>query len=261
MTVKSFLLLRELNSLVSSSYNKLQAFSKNTKDSLHLYVENNTLPCILKSLLSHHSKNEIKNSIRAYQKIKKLRSRKLSHEFILSFHKLIYKKKEAGQYKIKNNIVKNKNGFHLTTAPAGTITEVAMSDLIKWYNNKYVKLDPIIKIILFYSRFLFIHPFTDGNGRTARLIFLYCLTHHTNKEYKAVAPFLLVDYYSQRFRLNYEESSYKNNLSFNLEQEYDADDFIHFMLKCLINSVKDFEEFLTISRLRKKTVLKNKLIQ
>lgn len=43
-------------------------------------------------------------------------------------------------------------------------------DLINWANNE-VDLHPVIKAALFHHRFLWLHPFFDGNGRTVRLIY------------------------------------------------------------------------------------------
>ena len=44
-----------------------------------------------------------------------------------------------------------------------------LEELINWANN--VELDPIIIATIFHHRLVWIHPFFDGNGRTARLIY------------------------------------------------------------------------------------------
>lgn len=46
-----------------------------------------------------------------------------------------------------------------------------MDDLIDWINTDASKLSPIVAVAIFHHRFVWIHPFLDGNGRTVRLIF------------------------------------------------------------------------------------------
>lgn len=45
-----------------------------------------------------------------------------------------------------------------------------MTDLIKFINSQSGKIDPLILAGLFHKQFVLVHPFIDGNGRTARLI-------------------------------------------------------------------------------------------
>jgi Fic family protein len=46
----------------------------------------------------------------------------------------------------------------------------AMNDFISWLQNNKEDLDPIILAAQVHYRFVTIHPFIDGNGRTARLL-------------------------------------------------------------------------------------------
>ncbi len=45
-----------------------------------------------------------------------------------------------------------------------------MNDLIKFISKNKGKVDPLILAGIFHKQFVIIHPFMDGNGRTARLI-------------------------------------------------------------------------------------------
>ncbi|MES2618039.1 MAG: Fic family protein [Bacteroidota bacterium] len=79
-----------------------------------------------------------------------------------------------GNYKQQANSVDEthlngtKRTIFQTTEP-GLATEIAMQNLINWYNTDHETL-PIIKIALFVYDFLSIHPFQDGNGRLSRLL-------------------------------------------------------------------------------------------
>lgn len=44
-------------------------------------------------------------------------------------------------------------------------------ELIAWVNNKELYVHPVIKAAVFHHRFVWIHPFFDGNGRTVRLVY------------------------------------------------------------------------------------------
>jgi Fic family protein len=46
-----------------------------------------------------------------------------------------------------------------------------MDELIAWVNEPQQSLDPLLQIVVFHHRFVWIHPFFDGNGRTVRLLF------------------------------------------------------------------------------------------
>ncbi len=44
-----------------------------------------------------------------------------------------------------------------------------MTELVEWTNVS--TLDIVIEACIFHHRFVWIHPFFDGNGRTVRLVF------------------------------------------------------------------------------------------
>ncbi|WP_269758373.1 Fic family protein [Thalassobacillus sp. C254] len=45
-----------------------------------------------------------------------------------------------------------------------------MTDLLKWYDKERSTLHPVELATLFHFKFVCMHPFSDGNGRTARLL-------------------------------------------------------------------------------------------
>lgn len=57
------------------------------------------------------------------------------------------------------------------TPPDALLIDEYMDDLIHWYNTDAKKLHPIVRASMFHHRFVWIHPFFDGNGRSARLLF------------------------------------------------------------------------------------------
>jgi Fic family protein len=50
-----------------------------------------------------------------------------------------------------------------------------MSDLLSWYHEQKGRLHPVELAALFHFKLVFIHPFSDGNGRTSRLLMNFIL--------------------------------------------------------------------------------------
>lgn len=111
--------------------------------------------------VNHHDAIELVESLAAGHYILKDRD-------ILDIHALVLQKIEkefAGRYRT--------SGVRITGAnfvpPNALKVDGFVSELIQW-NNKS-KLDALIRATIFHHRFVWIHPFFDGNGRTARLVF------------------------------------------------------------------------------------------
>lgn len=119
--------------------------------------------------------------------------RTLTENFIRELHTLILKEPyevdaitpegkptkkriEIGKYKTTPNHVLRKTGevLHFATPEE---TPAKMMDLIDWYRKK-TETNEIHAILLaseFHYKFIRIHPFDDGNGRTARILMNFIL--------------------------------------------------------------------------------------
>ena len=85
----------------------------------------------------------------------------------------------AGQYKTRPNSVITRYGDRFEYASPEE-TPALMTDLVDWYNKAESegKMSPVELAVLFHYRYIRIHPFEDGNGRIARLMFNYILSRH-----------------------------------------------------------------------------------
>ena len=93
----------------------------------------------------------------------------LSEEDILALHRLFYQQidaEKAGHYR---NVKVYISGSRYAVAAVSKIPG-EMQKLVKWYNDNEKKLHPIELAATLHQRFVFIHPFVDGNGRVARLL-------------------------------------------------------------------------------------------
>ncbi|EDP96640.1 Fic family protein [Kordia algicida OT-1] len=86
------------------------------------------------------------------------------------------KKVHVGKYKKTPNHVKTVTGeiFRFATPEE---TPAKMTDLLNWYNEKITEetVNPILLAAEFHYKFIRIHPFDDGNGRTARILMNFIL--------------------------------------------------------------------------------------
>lgn len=93
----------------------------------------------------------------------------LDEAFILKVHKFVLKNiddENAGMYrKIQVYISGDEK---MPTAPSEI--HLAMEDLLKWFNTHKDKIAPVLLAAEFHYRFVKIHPFIDGNGRTVRIL-------------------------------------------------------------------------------------------
>jgi Fic family protein len=86
---------------------------------------------------------------------------------IRGLHQLILKNiddQNAGRYRTIN--VRIVGAEHIP--PEALLVGQQMAELLLWYEK--TKVHPIEKAAQLHTRFVGIHPFTDGNGRTARLL-------------------------------------------------------------------------------------------
>lgn len=87
---------------------------------------------------------------------------------ILSVHELVLQKIEkefAGRFRTSGVRISGAN----FVPPNALKVDDLMTELIEWANQS--DLDITVRSTIFHHRFVWIHPFFDGNGRTVRLVF------------------------------------------------------------------------------------------
>ena len=99
----------------------------------------------------------------------------LSEEVILNLHSLIMRNiddENSGSYRRIQVYI---SGEEMKPPKASEVAEL-MKELMMWYYSSLDKgrlggaLHPVLLASEFHYRFVKIHPFVDGNGRTARLL-------------------------------------------------------------------------------------------
>ena len=116
----------------------------------------------------------------------------------------------AGQYKQTENRVVSTNhatGEQLTVlepTPPGVMTELAMQELVTWYNETIHDAPwPLLTATEFVFRFLAIHPFQDGNGRLGRALFLLALLQSNDQYLTMITPYIAIDRHIEQNKAQY----------------------------------------------------------
>ncbi len=111
--------------------------------------------------------------------IKELMTKKerINQSLVLSIHNLILRgvdTKSAGVYRDVQVMIKGSKHF----PPSPFKVRELMDDFFAWYNQNQHSLHPVLLAAEAHERLVTIHPFVDGNGRTARLLMNLILLQH-----------------------------------------------------------------------------------
>ncbi len=99
-----------------------------------------------------------------------------------------------GQYReVQNYIVNSMTGDVIYTPPPAHDVPAMMADLMVWIQNEQ-ESHPVLVAGIAQFQLVHIHPFLDGNGRTARLLSTLCL-YRTGYDFKRL--FAISEYYDR----------------------------------------------------------------
>lgn len=76
---------------------------------------------------------------------------------------------DAGSFRKGGEGIFDEKGNCIFVCPPPDKVNILMSQLFNWMKEKKDEIHPLILSSVFHYEFVFIHPFSDGNGRTARL--------------------------------------------------------------------------------------------
>lgn len=102
--------------------------------------------------------------------------RKIDEATVLSIHELILRgiAPDAGEYRTSGVRIA---GATFQPPPSREVRTMTL-DLLGWLEENTEELTPIELAALFHHRLVSIHPFAEGNGRTARLLMNAALMRH-----------------------------------------------------------------------------------
>lgn len=131
-----------------------------------------------------HPRNEseqmIFNNLKAIEYISEFQGSNIDFKSIIELHRIMTTNTEAEQYsgdyrKGDVFVTDHADGEIAHTPPNWQEVELLMNALCDFANNDTKFIHPIIKASIIHFMIGFIHPFKDGNGRTARALFYWYL--------------------------------------------------------------------------------------
>ena len=203
----------------------------------------------------NHSEKMILNNYSTIKEILSLKNEKLTPEIIKRLHSIISKgtledSNNEGKFRTNDDVkVVDVTGEVFYDPPSHTNIDELMEDFCKFANSNRDSdfIHPIIRGIILHFLIGYIHPFVDGNGRTARAIFYWYLISR---------GYWLVEFLSISRIIIKSPSQYPKAYLFTEYDENDLTYFIDFNLKSMDLALKSLKEYIKRKVSEKKNLFK-----
>lgn len=178
---------------------------------------------------------EVKNAYKAYEMLKDINP--YSIDDLKKVHGIMTFLVEdvSGEFRTTPEGVFDENGNCIFVCPPGDRVNSLMNDLFEWLNENRDIIHPLILSSIFHYEFVFIHPFTNGNGRMVRLwqnSILY--------QWKNIFEYLPIESKIHKY-----QDEYYNSIAL-CHKNANSNVFIEFMLKMIDETL---DEAITTSHL------------
>ena len=170
---------------------------------------------------------EVKNAYNAYEKIAEIDP--YSIEELKKFHGIMtkYIVEESGDFRSGEEGVFNGEECIFMAPPARFVPQL-MNELFGWMKKEKDQMHPLILSSVFHYEFVFIHPFTDGNGRMARLWHTAILA-----KWNPIFEYIPIESQIEKFQDDYYDAIAKCHV------EGESTVFIEFMLTQIDNTLAE----------------------
>lgn len=171
---------------------------------------------------------EVKNAYDAYEKISEINPYSIGD--LKKFHRIMtkYIVSEAGEFRKGEEGVFNGEQCIFMAPPAHLVPQL-MNQLFEWMKKVKNEIHPLILSAIFHYGFVFIHPFSDGNGRMARLWHTAILS-----KWKNIFQYIPIESQIEKFQNEYYEAIAKCHV------DGESTFFIEFMLSQIDNILWEF---------------------
>ena len=166
---------------------------------------------------------EVKNAYAAYERINEIDTYNINDFKSLHGIMMKYLIDEAGEFRKGEEGVFDGDKCIFMAPPAKNVPEL-MSNLFDWTASNKNIIHPLIMSAVFHYEFVFIHPFSDGNGRMARLWHSVFLT-----KWNPIFEYIPIESQIEKFQDEYYKAISKCHV------EGNSNTFIIFMLEQIKN--------------------------
>ena len=198
------------------------------------------------------SQQMIHNNYQTIQYIVEHKDEPLSEELLLQIHRLMtdntmQNPEDAGRFRNNNDVVVENGITHETvhTPPSYKDIPQFIKDLCEFFNDKNPRqfIHPIIRGIVIHFMISFVHPFVDGNGRTARARFFW---------YMLREGYWLTEYLSISRVIAKSKKAYEKAFLYTEADGMDIGYFVAYNLRVLEQSFKQLQAYIKRKQEEKK---------
>lgn len=171
---------------------------------------------------------EVKNAYEAYKMIREVNP--YSIKDLKKVHGIMtcLVVKESGKFRKGNEGVFDESGNCIHICPPPEEVDRLMNELFCWMKKNKNDINPLILSSIFHYEYVFIHPFSDGNGRTARLWQNVLLSNWEE----------IFEYVPIESQIEEYQEDYYNAIN-NCNKSGNSTEFIEFMLKMIDETLLD----------------------
>lgn len=190
------------------------------------------------------SQQMIANNYQTIQFIVSHKDALLTPELLLQIHQLMTEHtmqdpQEAGCFRSNNDVVVENGITHETVHIPPTYEEIPnfVEDLCLFFNEKDAPqfIHPIIRGIIIHFMVAYVHPFADGNGRTARALFYW---------YMLKQGYWLTEYLSISRVIAKSKKSYEKAFLYTESDGMDMGYFVAYNMRVLQQSFKQLQDYI-----------------
>ena len=177
---------------------------------------------------------EVKNAYSAYEKLTEINP--FDMEELKKMHGIMtkYLVDESGSFRKGEEGVFSGDKCIFMAPPARMVPQL-MENLFAWLNRCKEEVHPLIMACVFHYEFVFIHPFSDGNGRMARLWHTAFLT-----KWNKVFEYIPIESQIEKFQDEYYDAIAK------CHSEGSSNIFIQFMLRQIDKTLNEIIEQISL---------------
>lgn len=194
------------------------------------------------------SQQMIQNNYRTIQFIVTNKYNELTPELVLHIHRLMTENTldnpdDAGRLRTNDNVVVENGITHevVHVPPPYQVMPTFINNLCDYFNETDAKVfvHPIIRGIIIHYMVAYMHPFVDGNGRTARALFYW---------YMLKEKYWLTEYMSISRVIAKSKKSYEKAFQYVAADDQDLGYFISYNLRVLETSFKQLQDYIKIKQ-------------
>lgn len=198
------------------------------------------------------SQQMIANNYQTIQFVVQNQDTPLTVELLQHVHRLMTEKtldnpEDAGRFRTNDEVVVENGITHEVVHRPPSYTELPsfVKDLCKFFNEEKPKvfIHPIIRGIIIHFMIAYMHPFVDGNGRTARALFYW---------YMLKQKYWLMEYLSISRVIGKTKRSYEKSFQYTEADNNDIGYFVAYNLRVLDLSFKQLQGYLKRKQEEKK---------